>query len=182
MSRERIFNADDLGCVTAVGITTQVSCCRQHSPQDPEHAPPCALTAAFTRHLEAVRQRSRGPRPRWLQCCQRPVTGTAETALPHLVAVRLHGQIDERTVWEHIDRAVLRRWLPEADDPDRWIEHLDQVHRLRVWLRGNKTIANDARGALQVRLRGHYLSMRFILDHPQLVHDAIHALTIDHTT
>lgn len=98
-----------------------------------------------------------------LQCCRPPAIDPAarpsRTALPHLLAVGHHDQISDHTVWEIIDRAVLRAWLPRADDPDAWSERVDQLQHLRVWLRSGASASHGALAQLRARLRGRYLSI-----------------------
>jgi hypothetical protein len=184
MSTEHVFSAHDIATAPGVEATTPgvtVRCCGQHDPGDRLHGPNCPLTAAFGARLRTIRRAAAGPAPNTLQCCRRPAIEPAarpyRTALPHLLAVRHHDQIRDHTVWEIIDRAVLRAWLPRADDPDDWRERVGQLQRLRVWLRSDTDTSEDALVELRARLRGRYLSMKFVLEHPGVVTDALAVLT-----
>jgi hypothetical protein len=187
MSTEHVFSAQDIA--TASGAETEtpevtVRCCGWHVPGDRLHGPNCPLTATFAPYLRTVRRAAAGPVPGALQCCRRPAIDPAarldRTALPHLLAVRHRDQVRDHTVWEIIDRAALRAWLPAADDPDKWSDRVDQLQCLRGWLRSDAYGSDNALAELRARLRGRYLSIKFVLEHPGVVTDAL-AVLADHT-
>lgn len=187
MSTEHVFSAHDIATAPGMETTTPgvtVRCCGRHVPDDRLHGPSCPLSATFGTRLRTIRRATAGPVPGMLQCCRRPAIDPAarpyRTALPHLLAVRHHDQVWDHTVWEIIDRTVLRAWLPTAEDPDEWSERVDQLQQLRVWLRSDAYTSDDALAELRARLRGRYLSMKFVLEHPGVVTNALAVLT-DHT-
>jgi hypothetical protein len=187
VTSEHVFTTADLMAAidaTRVGgrhdepPAVSVRCCGWHAPVDRLHGPRCPFTAAFGLHLQAVRHASGGPAPGELQCCRRPAIDPAmyprRTALPHLLAVRHNGYLNDRIVWEVLDRQTLRTWLPTADDPDRWSDHIHLLRRLRVRLRYRDPATDHALVELRDRLSGHYLSIKFVLEHPR---EVAHALT-----
>lgn len=173
MRAERVFTPEEIAAAgTPPGAVAR--CCGRHRPGDPLHGDGCGLVAVFAGHLAALRRAAAGPPPGPLRCCGRPATPAARTTLPHLVAVRHAGGVADRIIWEVLDRAAFRAWLPHADPPERWLGRLGDLLAVRALLRAADPPA--ALAPLRRRLAGGHFSMRFVLEHPALVEAALAAL------
>lgn len=145
-------------------------------------APVGAITAAtrlavtFAEHLRAVRTVGgpfiTGARP------HPPTPGVAVVRLFHMVTLDTPTGVRDVVVWEWWGHEAAVGWLgrqfPNVTDLEARLQLLLQLRRR---LRENTLPPGPHTTALREALAGRYFSGRFVLQHPDLVRDALSTLT-----
>lgn len=137
------------------------------------------MAAIFASHLCESRASLWKARPQCLVSGTRIPAGRGDLVqVPHLVAVAgSSGAIGDLVVWELVAPQVFSEWFAGGQDELAFFSNrLADLCEVRRMLREGALPSSELAASLTGQLEGRYLSMRFVLQHPELLRDVLREL------
>lgn len=129
-----------------------------------------SLSIVFSQHLKNYRGSDRSP----VVTPQRPEPTTNCARLPHLVSYQDANKVDDVVQWELMPSERVQEWLGrELTGQDLVEASLAEIIALRQQHRESRLPSTAQHRELERRLRGRYLSIRFVYQNIPLFEDLL---------